>query len=161
MIKVQSVIVKPSFKLALRFSDGTRGVVDFHSFLEKRAFRSLRDEERFAEAFVERGAVTWPGDIAIASETLYAEAHGLPRPRTLEEARANEQEMSLRNLRELAGFTQVEAAEAMQVDQGQLSRLERQDDWKLSTLRRYVEALGGELEVVAVLGHKRLTLKAG
>jgi hypothetical protein len=159
MIKVRGVEARPEHKLAVRFSDGTRGVVDFRPLLEKAPFRALRNEKVFAEAYVDHGAVEWPCDVGIASEALYAMAHGMKVPETLEEARANEFEMSLGELRKLAGVTQVDAAGAMAMDQGQLSRFERQEDRKLSTLRRYVEALGGELEVVAVLGDKRIVLR--
>jgi predicted transcriptional regulator len=67
-------------------------------------------------------------------------------------------EMDLRDLREMAGLTQVELAETAEMNQSQLSQIENRDDHLLSTLRRYVEALGGRLEVVAVLGNKRITL---
>jgi DNA-binding XRE family transcriptional regulator len=67
-------------------------------------------------------------------------------------------EMDLRELRELAGVTQVDLAESAEMSQSQLSQIENRDDHLLSTLRRYVEALGGRLEVVAVLGDKRITL---
>jgi hypothetical protein len=42
------------------------------------------------------------------------------------------------------------------MDQGDVSRLEQREDAKLSTLRRYVGALGGRLELVVVLktGHR-------
>ena len=43
--------------------------------------------------------------------------------------------------------------------QSELSKIERREDHLLSTLRKYVEALGGELEVVAVLGDKRIRLR--
>ena len=66
--------------------------------------------------------------------------------------------MSLRELREMAGKTQVEVAELAEVTQSALSRLERRDDNPISALRRYVSALGGELEVVAIIGNKRITL---
>ena len=67
--------------------------------------------------------------------------------------------MSLRDVREAAGKTQVEmAASSEAFTQADLSRIENRDDHKISTLRRYVEALGGDLEVVAVLGNKRITL---
>ncbi len=66
--------------------------------------------------------------------------------------------MSLRELREMAGKTQVEVAELADVTQSALSRLERRDDNPIAALRRYVKALGGELEVVAVLGNKRIVL---
>lgn len=66
--------------------------------------------------------------------------------------------LNLSQLREASGKTQVEVAELVQVTQSQLSRFENRDDHKLSTLRRYVEALGGQVEVVAVLDNKRITL---
>lgn len=68
-------------------------------------------------------------------------------------------ELELRELRELAGKTQVEVAELAAMTQSELSRFEKRDDHRLSTLRRYVEALGGEVEVVAVVGNHRVTLR--
>jgi DNA-binding transcriptional regulator YiaG len=159
MVKVKRVEVQADHRLSLTFSDGTRGVVDFRPMLARRAFRKLKDEALFAGAFLEHGAVTWPGDIAIASEALYAAAHELPHPDTLEAAQANEREMSLRDLRRLADVTQAEAAARLGMDQGQLSRFERGEDRLVSSLRRYVEALGGELEVVATVDGKKITLR--
>ncbi len=46
--------------------------------------------------------------------------------------------------------TQVEVAEQMNVPQSAVSRIERQRDCRLSTLQRYVAALGGRLEMRAV-----------
>ncbi len=68
-------------------------------------------------------------------------------------------EMSLREVRELAGKTQVEVADALQRTQSQLSKLERRDDALLSSLRDYIHALGGELELVAVIGDMRIRLR--
>ena len=68
-------------------------------------------------------------------------------------------DMSLREVRELAGKNQVDVAAALEKAQSEISKIENREDWLLSTLRRYVEALGGELEVVAVLGDKRLRLR--
>jgi len=67
-------------------------------------------------------------------------------------------ELSLADLRRELGVTQVEMASAANATQGQISSLENRDDHLVSTLRRYVEALGGELEVVAVVGDKRVKL---
>lgn len=67
-------------------------------------------------------------------------------------------EMDLRALREAMGLTQEELAERISVTQSQLSKLERREDFRLSTLRRYVTALGGQLEVVAVVDGKRIRL---
>lgn len=64
--------------------------------------------------------------------------------------------LDIRSLREATGKTQEELAHAAEMDQGDVSRLEQRDDMKVSTLRRYVRALGAELELVVMLksGHK-------
>lgn len=67
--------------------------------------------------------------------------------------------LTLRELRELSGKTQTELSKAARMTQGELSRAERRDDHLLSSLRRYVEALGGELEVEAVFGDRRIRLR--
>jgi len=56
----------------------------------------------------------------------------------------------LDELRRARHITQEELAAALGVRQPSVSRLEHGDDAKLSTLRAYVEALGGRLELVAV-----------
>lgn len=67
-------------------------------------------------------------------------------------------ELTLRELRNMAEMTQEEVAAAMKALQPALSRLEKGQDHKLSSIRRYVEALGGELEVAAIFGKKRIKL---
>ncbi len=69
------------------------------------------------------------------------------------------EELNLRDVRKLAGKTQTEVAKAAAVAQGELSRLERRSDHRVSTLRKYVEALGGELQVVAQFGNRSVRLK--
>jgi hypothetical protein len=69
-------------------------------------------------------------------------------------------DMDLRAIRELVSKTQVEVAEATDMTQSEVSRLERRPDVRLSTLKRYVEALGGELEIFAAFGDKRVRLRA-
>lgn len=68
-------------------------------------------------------------------------------------------EMNLRTMREALGKTQEALATAAQMDQSEISKAERRNDHLLSTLRRYVEAMGGELEVVAHFGDKRIRLQ--
>jgi transcriptional regulator with XRE-family HTH domain len=57
--------------------------------------------------------------------------------------------LRLGDIREAVGKTQVELAAELGLGQGSVSKIERAADMYLSTLRRYVEALGGELEVLA------------
>jgi len=68
-------------------------------------------------------------------------------------------ELNLRALRELAGMTQLEIAALLELSQAELSRAERRDDHLLSTIRKYIEALGGRLEVVAVFEDRVVRLK--
>lgn len=56
----------------------------------------------------------------------------------------------LAELRRARDVTQVALAEKLRMAQPSVSRLERQADLYVSTLRRYVEALGGRLEISAV-----------
>jgi len=78
-------------------------------------------------------------------------------------AKAAMAEMLLAELRRQAGLTQEEMAARMGIRQPTLSGLETQTDMQISTLRRLVEALGGQLEIVAKLpgGTVRLSQFAG
>jgi transcriptional regulator with XRE-family HTH domain len=58
-------------------------------------------------------------------------------------------ELFLREVRQLAGKSQRQVAEVLGIKQPSLSKLEKQDDMQISTLRRIVQALGGKLEVIA------------
>ena len=69
--------------------------------------------------------------------------------------------LTMRTLREAAGKTQTEVAEASMIDQADISRLESREnlaDCQVSTLQRYVAALGGQLELVAAFGNKKIVL---
>ena len=68
-------------------------------------------------------------------------------------------EMNLRALREFVGKSQAQVASTAKMNQSDLSKAERRQDHLLSTLRRFVEALGGELSVVATFGDKQIRLR--
>jgi hypothetical protein len=59
------------------------------------------------------------------------------------------EEATLRQLREARERSQVEMAEKLHIKQAAVSKLERRTDMYLSTLRSYIEAMGGKLEIVA------------
>lgn len=66
----------------------------------------------------------------------------------------------LQELRRLAGRTQEQLADALGIKQPSVHKMEKQSDLYLSTLRRFVEAAGGKLELVVTLpgrGEMRLT----
>lgn len=60
-----------------------------------------------------------------------------------------EEEATLRELREALGRSQEHIASQLGVKQSAVSKLERRTDMYLSTLRKVVQAMGGELEIVA------------
>jgi transcriptional regulator with XRE-family HTH domain len=69
------------------------------------------------------------------------------------------EEMALRKLREAFALTQENVAKSMSVGQETVSRIERQQkDLRLSTLRKYIAALGGDLELVARFPDKSVKL---
>lgn len=68
------------------------------------------------------------------------------------EARAQQliaEEMTLRELRAARELTQQKVADVLGIGQDSVSRLEKRSDLMLSTLRDYVAAMGGSLELVA------------
>lgn len=69
--------------------------------------------------------------------------------------------LTMRTVREAVGQTQHDVARAAGMDQSDVSRLENRDDFgdcHISTLQRYVAALGGQLELVASFGVKKIIL---
>lgn len=61
-------------------------------------------------------------------------------------------DLFLAELRESREITQEQLARAMGISQGAVSRAERREDVQLSTLRKFVHAMGGELEILARFG---------
>src|ERR1700686_4455259 len=62
---------------------------------------------------------------------------------------------SLREIRKVAGKAQAEIAATLRIKQPSVSKIEKQTDMYLSTLRSYVEAIGGELDLVVRLPARR------
>ena len=80
------------------------------------------------------------------------------------EARAREliaEEMSLRELRRAHRLTQKSMAQKLGIGQEGISRLEQRSDLLISTLRGYVEAIGGSLSIVAEFPDRQPVILAG
>jgi transcriptional regulator with XRE-family HTH domain len=58
--------------------------------------------------------------------------------------------MALHQLREARGLTQVNLAKVLNVNQGAVSRMEKRTDMYVSTLRNFIQAMGGQLQVKAI-----------
>lgn len=58
-------------------------------------------------------------------------------------------EMPLQELRQAHQMSQERLAELLSTKQANVSRIERRTDMYISTLRSYIEAMGGELDIVA------------
>lgn len=89
----------------------------------------------------------------------YAEKAAAARERhALEDATY---EQTLAQLRRALDLTQTQLAETLELTQSEVSRIERRPDLFLSTLRRYLEAMGGDLELVGVFNDRRVTITLG
>lgn len=71
------------------------------------------------------------------------------RIRAAERVRALAAEMPLHELRQARQLSQVRLAEILQVNQAAISTIEHRTDMYISTLRDYIRAMGGDLEIVA------------
>jgi transcriptional regulator with XRE-family HTH domain len=58
--------------------------------------------------------------------------------------------MTLYQLREARSLTQVSLAKVLEVNQGAVSRMEKRTDMYVSTLRNFIQAMGGRLQVKAI-----------
>ena len=64
------------FRLSVRFVDGTTGTVHLSELIRSPCagvFAPLVDASLFARVFVDHGAVTWPGELDLAPDAMYAE----------------------------------------------------------------------------------------
>lgn len=66
--------------------------------------------------------------------------------------------VALRAVRERRGLTQAEIGARLQATQAEISKLEHRRDARVSTVRAYVEALGGRLRVVVAFEDEELEL---
>ena len=87
-----------------------------------------------------------------------ARADPVRRARIETYKRAMRDAIALAELRKQRGATQTDLAEALEVTKANISRIEHEEDLYLSTLRDYVAALGGVLELLAVFPDTTVTL---
>lgn len=87
------------------------------------------------------------------AKTLSEVMKGLPKERRerieSETAREAAEIMSLRDVRKAFRKSQESVAKALDMEQESVSRIERRADLLLSTMRKYVAAMGGDLKLIA------------
>ncbi len=66
-----------------------------------------------------------------------------------EKAKKMLSEMPLQELRQARQLSQERIAEVLSTKQANVSRLEKRSDMYISTLRSYIEAMGGQLDIIA------------
>src|ERR1039458_9201961 len=66
--------------------------------------------------------------------------------------------MPLDQLRKAQQMTQLQLAEILGVNQGEVSRIEHRRDIRISTLAEYIEAMGGRLEIRAVFKDREVRI---
>lgn len=69
------------------------------------------------------------------------------------------EELPLQELRQARAWSQEQLAEALGLNQATISKLERRTDMYLSSLRRFIEAMGGELEITASFPEGRVRIQ--
>jgi len=73
---VVEVKPEPHHRLFVRFQDGVAGHVQLRPEELTGVLAPLRDEQFFAQAFIDYGAVAWPGEIDLAPDAMYAQIVG-------------------------------------------------------------------------------------
>lgn len=73
--RVTQVEALPEFRLRVAFADGLTGMVDLSRMVhspEAGVFAALLDPSLFAQVMLAYGVVTWPGDLDLAPDAMYA-----------------------------------------------------------------------------------------
>lgn len=75
-------------------------------------------------------------------------------------SRQLEAEMDLAEVRRAMKLSQDELAQTLQIGQASVAKMEKRADMYVSTLRRFIEAMGGELEIVAKFSDHSVKIKS-
>lgn len=80
--RVVGLTVLPNYRLDVAFVDGVSGIVDAFNLVHANdagVFAVLKDAEIFGQAYLDYGAVTWPGNLDLAPDAMYDEIkkHGI------------------------------------------------------------------------------------
>ena len=62
------------YKIHVAFADGTSGIFDFSPYMEYPCYEPLRERAFFEKVEASHGTLSWPGEIDIAPEAVWADA---------------------------------------------------------------------------------------
>ena len=100
----------------------------------------------------------------MAGRHSFEELRGRMTPEARAEARAEAlrlgDQMDLAQVRRAMRLSQEELGQVLQIGQGSVAKLEKRTDMYVSTLRRFIEAMGGELEIVARFSDHTVQIKS-
>jgi DNA-binding transcriptional regulator YiaG len=82
------------------------------------------------------------------------------RAAAAEEVARLEDEMNLAELRRAMKLSQDELAQTLQMGQGSVAKIEKRADMYVGTLRRFIEAMGGELDIIARFAGHSVKIKS-
>jgi hypothetical protein len=72
MLKLTNIKILPDFKIEVSFQNGEKKICDLNLFLDKGAFKELRDLSLFKQIHNTGFSLEWPNEVDLSSETLYA-----------------------------------------------------------------------------------------
>jgi predicted transcriptional regulator len=91
-------------------------------------------------------------------EELRAKMSPERRTRNRRETQKMLAEIALQDLRQSLNLTQTQVADVLAINQAAVSKMEGQGDMYVTTLRRYIEALGGHLKLVASFPEREVVI---
>src|SRR5580704_6749529 len=107
--------------------------------------------------------LSWRRRRTMAGRHSFAELRARMAPDAQAEADAEAlrlgEEMDLAEVRRALKLSQDEIAQTLHIGQGSVAKIEKRADMYVSTLRRFIEAMGGELEIVARFADHSVKIK--
>ena len=76
--RITEAVPTDDYKIALRFTNGERGVYDCSPLLDFGVFQQLRDKQYFKQVKVLHGTAVWPNEQDICPDTLYLDSQKSP-----------------------------------------------------------------------------------
>jgi DNA-binding transcriptional regulator YiaG len=101
--------------------------------------------------------------MTMAGRHRFSELRARMTPAAQAEAKAEafrlDEEMDLAEVRRALKLSQQEISQTLQIGQGAVAKIEKRTDMYVSTLRRFIEAMGGQLEIVARFSDHSVKIK--